>query len=172
MKQPLLLACLVGMLAVGAPARADNAEEYHVKAGILFNFIAFTEWPAAIGNTLNVCVYGQDPFGADLDKLQGRQVTGRTLTARRMNSVEGLGDCHIVFISRSAAPNLPRALDRTNGKPVLTVADSAGAAQQGVALNMVMAQNKVAFEANVAAARANGLNLSSKLLRLATEVFQ
>jgi hypothetical protein len=37
---------------------------------------------------------------------------------------------------------------------------------------MSVAQNKVAFEANLRAARGAGLNLSSKLLRLATEVIR
>ena len=39
-------------------------------------------------------------------------------------------------------------------------------------LNMSVTQNKVTFEANLQAARAARLNLSSKLLRLATEVQQ
>ena len=39
-----------------------------------------------------------------------------------------------------------------------------------VALNMNMMQGKVTFEANLQAARDAGLDLSSKLLRLATEV--
>jgi hypothetical protein len=37
---------------------------------------------------------------------------------------------------------------------------------------MAVAQNRIAFEANLGAARAARLKLSSKLLRLATEVLQ
>jgi hypothetical protein len=44
--------------------------------------------------------------------------------------------------------------------------------RRGVALNMTVAQGKVTFEANLLAARAHSLALSSKLLRLATEVVQ
>lgn len=54
----------------------------------------------------------------------------------------------------------------------LTIADSAGAARRGTILNMSVAQNRVTFEVNLQAARGAGLNLSSKLLRLATEVQQ
>jgi len=54
----------------------------------------------------------------------------------------------------------------------LTVADSMGAARAGVALNMVEVRNKITFEANLLAVRAARLKLSSKLLRLATEVYQ
>jgi hypothetical protein len=44
--------------------------------------------------------------------------------------------------------------------------------RQGVALNMNTRQSRVTFEANLAAARGNRLNLSSKLLTLASEVRQ
>lgn len=43
---------------------------------------------------------------------------------------------------------------------------------QGVMLNMAVAQGRVTFEANLVAARRSRLNLSSKLLHLATEVVQ
>jgi len=55
---------------------------------------------------------------------------------------------------------------------VLTIADAPGAAKRGVALNMNVVNNKITFEANLTAARAANVKLSSKLLSLATEVFQ
>lgn len=163
---------LLSLLCCLPSAWADSTEEYRIKAAFLYNFASFTEWPASLGNTLNLCIYGPDPFGEDLDKLIGRSVAGRNLSVRRTNSVEALSGCQIVFISRPAIANLPHVLDSLNGKPVLTVADSTGAARQGVTLNMGTAQNRVQFEANLAAARNNGLVLSAKLLRLATEVHQ
>jgi hypothetical protein len=96
----------------------------------------------------------------------------RSLQMMRVNSVDSLGACQIVFITRPVIDNLQRVLDTLNGKPVLTVADSPGSMHQGVALNMGTRQNKVTFEANLAAARGNGLHLSSKLLNLASEVRQ
>jgi len=167
-----ILACLMVLLCCVPPVWADNLAEYRIKAAFLYNFVSFTEWPAGLGNTLNLCVYGPDPFGEDLDKLQGRSVAGRSLAVRRTNSVDALGNCQIVFISRPVIGNLPRVLDHLRGKPVLTVADSSGVAREGVALNMGTEQNKVVFEANLGAARDNGLILSSKLLRLAKEVYQ
>lgn len=164
--------CLLGLLCFVAPVRAENSVEYQIKAAFLYNFASFTEWPAGLGNTLNLCVYGTDPFGENLDKLQGKNVAGRSLAVRRTASVEGLGNCQIVFISQPAIGNLPRVLDSLRGKPVLTVADTPGAAREGVAINMILEQNKVAFEANLGAARGQGLDLSSKLLRLAREVYQ
>ena len=167
-----LLACLLGLLCWVAPLRADNLAEYRLKAAFLVNFISFTEWPAGMGNKLNLCVYGPDPFGEDLDKLEGKSVAGRRLAVRRMNSADALENCQIVFITRPVFGNLARVLDTLNGKPVLTMADTPGAIHQGVVLNMITEQNKIQFEANLGAAHNNGLVLSSKLLRLAKEVVQ
>lgn len=167
-----VLVCLLGLLCCLSPAWADSTDEYRLKVAFLYNFVSFTEWPAMPGATLTLCVYGLDPFGEDLDKLQGRTVSGRTLAVRRSNSVDGLANCQVVFVSHAALANLPRVLDSLRGKPVLTVADSPGAARQGVILNMVTAQNRIQFAANLVAARDNGLVISSKLLRLATEVLQ
>jgi hypothetical protein len=52
------------------------------------------------------------------------------------------------------------------------VADSNGALDAGVSINMLVRQSKIAFEVNLAAARRADLNLSSKLLSLASEVRQ
>ena len=162
----------LGLLCCPALTHAENMAEYQIKAAFLYNFLAFTEWPAEVGNTINLCVYGPDPFGENLDKMQGKSLGARSLTIKRVNSVDNLQTCQAVFITRPVIGNLRRVLDNLNEKPVLTVADSPDSALQGVALNMSMDQSKVTFEANLAAARNNRLNLSSKLLRLATKVFQ
>lgn len=163
---------IVLMMSGMAPLAAQGVDEYQVKAGFLFNFLAFTEWPADTGSVINVCVYGPDPFGPALDRLQGRSSAGRTLAVKRVSSVAELDACQAVFIARPVIDNLPRVLDALNGMPVLTVADSPGAMRQGVALNMGTRQGRVTIEANLAAARANRLDLSSKLLSLASEVKQ
>ena len=167
--------CLAGLLGLWScmpPAWADSSVEYRLKVAFVYNFISFTRWPAGVGSPLNLCVYGPDPFGESLDKLQGRGVADYTLAVRRISSVDALAGCQVVFISRSAIGNLPHVLDSLKGRPVLTMADTPGAVHQGVAINMTTEQDTIHFEANAAAARNSGLVLSSKLLRLATEVYQ
>jgi hypothetical protein len=163
---------VLGLLCCPSLVHAETMAEYQIKAAFLYNFLAFTEWPAEVGSTITLCVYGPDPFGEDLNKMQSKRLGTRNLAVKRVNSVDGLQNCQAVFITRPVMSNLRRVLDNLNDRPVLTVADSQDAALQGVALNMNMDQNKVTFEANLAAARRNRLNLSSKLLRLATKVFQ
>ena len=155
-----------------AGALADELPEYRLKAAFLYNFALFTEWPAEVGTTLNLCIHGTDPFGKEIDALQDKAVGPRSIAVQRRRANESLKGCQVVFIAASAIGSLPRVLDELRDLPVLTVADSPGAAREGVALNMALAQNKISFQANLLAARAAKLNLSSKLLRLASEVQQ
>ncbi len=166
---PALLVCLT-LLASGPTARAAELPEYRLKAAFLYNFVLYTEWPAEVGASLNVCIHGQDPFGADIDELNGKPAGARAISVQRKPLGASLAGCQVVFIAASAMPNVARVLDALRGQPVLTVADSPGAGRQGVMLNMAVAQEKIAFEADLRAARAARLDLSSKLLRLATEV--
>lgn len=154
------------------PARGQDLPEYRLKAAILYNFALFTEWPAAAGATLNLCLVGRDPFGADIDALQGKPVGSRAMAVHRKGEAEPLQACDMVFVTPTAIGQLPRILEGVRGRAVLTVADTPGAARQGVALNLAVAQGRLTFEANLPAARAAGLELKAKLLRLATEVYQ
>lgn len=163
---------LAGLLLFASAARGEDLPEYRLKAAFVYNFMVFAEWPAETGNTLNLCIHGTDPFGAEIDGLQGKLVAGRSIAVHRQAKVDTLKACQVVFIAASAIEGLPRVLDSLGGRPVLTVADSAGAMHRGVVLNMNMAKDRVTFEANLQAARGAGLKLSSKLLRLATEVQQ
>jgi hypothetical protein len=169
------LARALGVLALlwcAASTRAEEFPEYRLKAAFLFNFMVYTDWPAEVGSTLHLCIYGADPFGRDIDALQGKAVGSRAVAVLRRAEGESTGTCQIVFISSTAIDSLPRVLASVRDRAVLTVADSAGAARQGVVLNMSVQQGRVSFEANLHAARSGRLNLSSKLLRLATEVIQ
>lgn len=153
-------------------ASSQELSEYQLKAAFLYNFSAFTEWPPQVGSVLNLCVYGRDPFGAEIDGLNGKATGTRTIAVQRRTSAAALESCQIVFIASADIGQLQRLLDSVRGLPVLVVADSPGAARLGAALNMKLAQGRVTFEANLVAARSAGLKLSARMLSLATEVIQ
>ena len=109
---------------------------------------------------------------ADFDALAQRSIGSRSIAVRRAASADELADCQLVFIAHGMLGNLSRVLDAVDGRPGLRVADRPDALNRGVMLNMDTQQGKVSFAANLVAARRQGLNLSAKLLRLATEVRQ
>ena len=163
---------MAALLLFATGTRAEDLPEYRLKAAFVYNFMLFTEWPDATGGTLNLCIHGKDPFGPEIDGLQGKAVASRSIAVHRKAAGEPLNNCQVVFIAASMIDSLPRVLESLQGQSALTLADSPGTMRQGVALNMGVVQGKVTFEANLQAARGAGLNLSSKLLRLATKVQQ
>ena len=78
--RPLGVVALLALLWCAAIARAEEFPEYRLKAAFLFNFAVYTDWPAEVGSTLNLCIYGADPFGRDVDGLQGKAVGTDDLT--------------------------------------------------------------------------------------------
>lgn len=161
-----LAACMAWM----PHARAADLPEYRLKAAFVYKFMRFTQWPANTGDTLNLCLYGGDPFGSEIDNLRGRMIDGRRIAVHRKDSAAALGQCQVVFVAAAAIGRWGQVASGLQGQPLLTVADSPGALRLGIVVNMALIDHRVTFEASQEAARSAGLSLSSKLLSLATTV--
>lgn len=162
------LLCLA--LSLAGFARATTPQEYQVKAIFLLNFTQFVGWPTSGDDNrpVAICVLGEDPFGHYLDDaLRGERVDNRTLVVRRYQHIEDVTGCEILFISQSETPHLDAALARVKDSNTLTVSDARDFGEHGGMIAFVTADNRVRLHINVAAARAAGLTISSKLLRVA-----
>lgn len=164
--------CDGGRLTPAAYPQAPT--EYEVKAAFLLNFAKFVEWPAdAFGGDGHfvIGVLGNDPFGHALDQMvKDKSVNGRRVVIRRLQTARDTKGCHILFISSSERGRLSQVLSSLNGSPFLTVADMDRFTQMGGMIGMVMQENKIRFEINVAITELARLKVSSKLLSLATVV--
>lgn len=160
----------LALLAPCQPARADAAGEYQVKAVFVFNFSHFVSWPAqaigAPGAPFVIGVLGDDPFGAQLDEaVRGEQIDGHPLVVRRFRGVDEVADCRILFIARSAGPQLDHVLAALDHRSTLTVSDMDGSSEHGVMVQFVTENDRIRLRINVDSAHAAGLTISSKLLR-------
>lgn len=168
----LLAASVVVARAAGpAPLQAQSApSEYQLKAVFLFNFAQFVEWPdgtfPAAQSPLVIGVLGDDPFGTYLDEtVKGETVNGHPLVVRRYTEVEGITDCHILFVSRPQRGDLERVLDSLKGRAILTVGDAERFAGRGGMIRFITDRNKIRLRINLEVAQAANLKISSKLLR-------
>jgi hypothetical protein len=171
--------CKAGVLAIVCLALATAARphheffEYEVKAAFLFNFARFTQWPAsAFGHedAVRLCVLGRDPFGRDLDKLEGKTVEERPVLVRRLSHAPEARHCQIVFISHSQRAEIRAALEVLKGASVLTVGEAPDFLEMGGMVRLLLEGDRVRFEINLGAAEGAHLKLSSKLLSLAKSV--
>lgn len=169
-----IVACLLlgGLAWPALPALSGTTpiREYQVKAVFLFNFTQFVEWPAeAFAHStapLVIGVLGEDPFGAFLDEtVRGETASGRSLIVERYRRVQEIGNCQVLFISRSESDRLDQILASLAGKPVLTVGDIEGFAVRGGVIRLATVGGKVRLRINLNSAKAAKLIISSKLLR-------
>jgi hypothetical protein len=170
-RRALLLAVLAGCVQIAV--RAAQVDEYEVKALFLVSFLKFATWPAAepADAPLVIGVIGEDPFGDALDRAARRGTVGtRPLVVRRVKHAGQIGEPHLLFIAASEQRELPAILRQLDGKPVLTVGDTPGFAQSGVALNFYKAGDRLAFETNTGAVSRARIHLSAHLLKLARVV--
>jgi len=161
---------LVAVSATASVAFALATSEYQLKAVFLFNFAQFVEWPASAFESpeapLLVCVLGNDPFGQELDSvMEGETINDRSIDVRRYSSADEASECHVLFIGQRSRAELRRTLERLQGKPILTVGETADFASTGGVIRFFMEGNRVRLEINPRAADAAQLRLSSKLLR-------
>jgi len=151
------------------------ASEYEVKAAFLYNFARFVEWPAAEfltpGSPVDVCVLGEDPFGPALEKtVSNKRAKGHPFVVSRVDSLDAVRHCQILFISSKERTPLSRIQERLSGAPVLTVCEREGFAALGCVINFIVKGANVRLEINPAAAERAGLTISSNLLSVATVI--
>ena len=181
----LALVAITGGAALGAvpPARAQEKAlsdtpslEYEVKAAYLLNFTRFVVWPPSAfpraDSPLVICVIGRDPFHAILERtIAGEVSNGHPVRIQRASLPAESRGCHAAFISpASGDPTIP-TFDNGPGPPVLTVGESPGFARHGGMIGLVVVDATVRFEVNLDAVRRSGLQLSSRLVALATHVY-
>jgi hypothetical protein len=167
---------VIQIVAIGSVMSAFRdqpvSDEYKIKAVFLYHFAQFVEWPEdALSSSQPVMVIGvlgEDPFGPYLDEtVLGEKVNDRSLVINRFEKVSDIQTCHILFISKSTREKTEDILHSVKGKKILTVSDAAGFAKAGGMIRFVNEENKVKIRINLEAVKAEGLTVSSKLLRIA-----
>ena len=160
---------LVALLPRQAHAQVS---EYQLKALFLVRFPEFVIWPGKAfsgpGAPIVIGVFGDDPFEGALDQAaKGKMVSGRKIAVRRVSRMEDLKNCHIAFIANSERARLAEIVAGLGGSNTLVVGDTELVARQGGAIGFKMVGTGVRFEINNGAALRAGLELSSRLLKLA-----
>jgi hypothetical protein len=174
----LLRRLSAGVVLAGLVAPADafaQPSEYAIKAEFIERFTRFVDWPESAFSAPDapfvLCLMGENPFGDYLDRLaRERKIKDRKVRLLRPAKPSELDACHLVFIAASESARTAAVVARTQGKPILTIADTPGLAQAGVLINFFLEQDLVRFEINLDEVRRSGLTFSAKLLKLARVV--
>ena len=174
----MLLAALVPF-SVSASLAAETAapSEYELKAVFIYNFIKFTEWPAAklgkSGEPFIIGILGKDPFAGALDRVvEGDTVYDKPLVVRRYLRIDEAVASHALFISASEEQVMPAILRILDGQDagILTISETENFTQRGGIIGLKKENKKVVFVINLSAATRGGLTINAQLLKIAKSV--
>jgi hypothetical protein len=157
---------------------ASDSSEYLVKAGFIYNFAKFVEWPSTAfaepDSPIVIGVLGTDPFGDIINHVvEGKKIGARGFVIRRfkwskeLKESKDFKECRILFVSSSEKLRFEEIVEAVKGLPILTVGEAPGFAERGGMIRLMLEDNRVRFEVNVDAAHDGNLNISSRLLTLA-----
>ena len=150
---------------------AQPALEYQVKAAYLYNFAKFVTWPdSEAGAEFTICVIGRDPFGQILDDtVRGKSVRGQPIALRRIPRAAEPRGCQMVFADYGDefCRNLPVHSDWDG---ILLVGEGNSFARCGGMIGLTLKEGRVQFDINVQAVARAHLEVSSKLLQVASIV--
>ena len=147
------------------------ANEKDLKVAFLYNFAVYTEWPMPLAEGLTFCILGRDDLGSALDSLANRQIGGKPVTVRHLNSFDAHADSSACHVTYSAALNEAKS-GKTPAdfypKGILSVSGIANT--DPAIIDLAREGNRLVFDIDNSRAHAAGLSISSKLLRLARSV--
>ena len=157
---------------LGRRAAAAGPLEANVKAVFLYNFTKYVQWPPS-GEPkpadVRICVTASDAFFSLLKSaVQGEDLDGRPLLPVALDGLDDAKTCQILYVGDVQTLDAKAWLDAVRGHQVLTVAD--GPLNDDTVIAFVREDNRIRFDINRASANRRGINVSSKLLRLARQV--
>jgi hypothetical protein len=171
MKRALALLALIAALA--GPARAEERlrlVEQEIKAAMIYNFLKYTDWPAASSGPAIVCLIGANPLGGRLAPMAGRTVNQRVIEVRAMGPDADTAPCALVFLDAEQKALWPKLKSALSGRTLLTVSDFDGFAASGGMIEFTRVENRIGVAINTAAVAGAHLSVEERLLALATIV--
>jgi len=172
----LTLSVMAGIsLAAEAAAESPVAAEhsaYEIESAMLYNFTKFVEWPdKALGESgvsVVIGVLGEDGLVPVLAAALGNKtVYGHPIVVRRLVSSAEAKSCTVLFVGASDRKEIARVVQAVGTSPVLTIGGIVQFSRLGGIIAFIREGGRIRFEINLDAAERAGLQVSSKLLRLA-----
>jgi hypothetical protein len=163
----MIALCLMMLGAKYAHTETLSGLEYQVKAGFIYNFAKFVEWPPAAfenNNVIVLCFASDNPLSDVLFDLNNKTVGGKKIQVKKYEDVNDTEVCNIFFFGTTDKEFIQERLIDLRNRSILTVGETEGFAQMGGIINFFMDQKRLRFEVNVDAARKAGLKLSSQIL--------
>ena len=144
------------------------AQEYDLKAAFLFNLAKFVRWPApkfeAESAPVLIGVRGDDALDRFDRVLRDKLIDKHKIVVQRLERLEDVKACHILFISRSGNNQLAEWMEAGKSAAVLTVGETQQFLEQGGMIQFSIESEQLRLEINEQCARQAGLTIMANAL--------
>ena len=153
------------------PCDADAVDEYTVKSVLALNLARYSEWPPEIfkknDSTINLCTLGSDAVQQAFALINNKPVGNKMLSVRSINDSKRLENCHLLFTS-SDAVIAPQLYAESYKQHTLTIGETEDFLKNGGMIYMETTNAKINLHVNLNAVQKADVQISSRVLKLAT----
>ena len=133
---------------------------------VVLGLLGYARWPVEPVH-LRLCIVGPTEYADDL--LKGTsQVTGRPVAVRRLlaDNPSIIGECDAVYIGSLTREERSRLFASLNGRPVLSISESADPCPVGSLFCLRVGDEQVSFEVNLDSVARSGVRIPPSVLQL------
>ena len=155
-----------------APAFGQAVRDEDVKLALIYKISRFVTWPTAPDDAdtpFTLCMADRSTFALAKDRFASRRIRDRDIDVQLVTDAGDnlAGQCDVLYMARLKQGRVKEFLERTSGKPVLTISDEPDFAESGGMVGLSTRGGKVTISINVEAYQSSDLVVSSQLLELA-----
>ena len=175
-RRALFLSVLFMLSMIPCRLIAQSAsDEYQIKAAFLFHFAQLVEWPTGAPTdaapSIKLCVFNDDSRREQIQSvIEGKAIGARILRVHAISQPLQVQACDILFLSRDQIQRQAGILRSIRGMGILTVGETPSFLSDGGMIRFHIDNDKIRFDINLEAAESSHLQISSRLLLLATSV--
>jgi hypothetical protein len=192
-RRVLAIAVILGAwILTSSQEPVPESQEYFVKAAFVCQMIKFITWPKGkpvdANNVVTISIVGPNRFGKAFDPAKTQLLKDKTLVVKEFKLlkppaledpnqqiawafyIRALQTSHIVYVTGAPAEDVRPLFTALQTPSVLTFGESDGFVDKGGMVNFLPQQEKIRFEVNLTATHAAHIQISSKVLRLASRV--
>jgi hypothetical protein len=145
----------------------QSRDERAVRAAYVFNLTQYVAWPAP-SRELDVAFLGDAGTGDVMAAmLGGRTSAGKSIRVALSPSDDEVRNARVLYVAAARREDVRRALDKVQGRSVLTVGETDEFVREGGMVALVNTGDHIQIEVNLEAAQRAGIRISSRVLNLA-----
>ena len=167
---PLMTAALT-FYGGWVPVLADAVQEYTAKSVLALNLARYSEWPPDVfkdnGSSINLCVLGDDVVQQAFALIDKKQIGDKTLSVRDIKDDKHLDHCQLLYASEDAAGSI-RLLEESQKQHILTIGETEDFLAHGGMVYLELTDARINLHVNISATQKAGLQISARVLKLAT----